>query len=283
MKKQDPTSTSFHPSQPESQEDREIKLLLQAVQPDYTRLGDAVSRRIRQEAMGRTPQRVREPGWSLFSAPRWQYACGALLVLLLVAGISFLPSPQPLGIQIVSVDLKVASSPIQLDARIHKGQKIQSAASERTSLLLSDQSLVRLDEESALTLVGHRRMQFHQGRLFVDVRRMDDAARFVVETPNAVLTVLGTSFEVIYLDGQTTVNVLSGVVRVASKEDTAQMTDVAAEHRAVVSQTGLPLQATRASLRQPDWIRQLLAGEEKNPIIQSMKKHFPSRSLDLRN
>jgi ferric-dicitrate binding protein FerR (iron transport regulator) len=66
---------------------------------------------------------------------------------------------------------------------------------------------------------GPRRVTLEEGRAYFDVQRRADGTSFVVETPTATATVLGTQFGVTTTVDTTEVVLASGAVRVASSTD----------------------------------------------------------------
>ncbi len=92
--------------------------------------------------------------------------------------------------------------------------------------VLGDGSTVRLVGPATLsypaedTETAVRRVTLEEGRAFFDVQRRSDHASFVVETPTAVATVLGTQFGVSMQADTTNVVLATGSVRVAREEET---------------------------------------------------------------
>ncbi len=97
-------------------------------------------------------------------------------------------------------------------------QEISTAFGEQRTVALSDGSLITLNTDTqVLTRYtgDRRRISLLQGQALFEVA--DDPLRpFVVEAGKGVVTVLGTTFDVIHMDGNTKVTVLSGGVEVAA-------------------------------------------------------------------
>jgi len=89
---------------------------------------------------------------------------------------------------------------------------------------LADGSTVRLVGPATLSYApgeetaGARRVDLETGRAFFDVRHRTDAS-FVVETPTARTTVLGTQFSVVAQTDTTEVVLASGSVRLESRQE----------------------------------------------------------------
>lgn len=92
---------------------------------------------------------------------------------------------------------------------------VETAPGERRTLTLSDGSVVSLDGATQLTLDRRdpRDVVLVSGRALFDVVH-DDSDPFVVEVGNAVLTDLGTTFDVTRLTGGARVSVSKGIVRI---------------------------------------------------------------------
>lgn len=95
-------------------------------------------------------------------------------------------------------------------------------ASELMAITLPDGSSVELAEGSVLMVPQEgrslRQVRMMGGRALFDIRR-DEAHPFTIETPNAEITVLGTTFGVAVTDVETEVVLASGIVELASHAD----------------------------------------------------------------
>lgn len=127
----------------------------------------------------------------------------------------------------------------KMDAWLHWRADIVTAAGEIRSVTLPDGSSVLLDSLSAIRSDmrgGTRQVVLLRGRALFTVAR-DTARPFVVETPQARATALGTRYEVSRLrDGATDVSVLESRVRVdcsICSDDTPAQVLAPAQHAAV--------------------------------------------------
>jgi transmembrane sensor len=96
---------------------------------------------------------------------------------------------------------------------------VTTVSNENKQILLSDSSSVTLNSKSTLifpeTFHGNIREVKLKGEAFFSVAK--DKFPFVVSTPNAKATVLGTQFDVWSRDGETKVIVKEGIVKVCPK------------------------------------------------------------------
>lgn len=101
------------------------------------------------------------------------------------------------------------------------------AEGERRTVELGDGSTVRLAGDATFTYPTEtskeapRRVTLEEGRAFFDVQHRQSGASFVVQTPTATATVLGTQFGVTTTADTTEVTLASGSVQVGPVEDTA--------------------------------------------------------------
>lgn len=138
------------------------------------------------------------------SARRWRWRAAALALVALLAVVS---------VMVFSGD---------------EGQKVvATGADEIQQITLADGSTVRLMANSRLAYDAPRGdasfdrvVSLSEGRAFFDVAAASQ--RFVVETPSARTTALGTSFGVRVQNEETEVVLASGRVEVAARTDAAQ-------------------------------------------------------------
>lgn len=87
------------------------------------------------------------------------------------------------------------------------------AGKEAMELNLNDASYVVLDSFSNLKQTGYRQVNL-SGRAFFNVAK-DEKKQFVIRTPEASVTVLGTAFHVVTKNGKTRVDVTEGLVKIS--------------------------------------------------------------------
>lgn len=108
----------------------------------------------------------------------------------------------------------------------HQRQHFETRVGEIVNVRLPDASTVTLAGDSALEIdfsAGRRALKLLRGRALFDVAR--DAGRpFVVRAGTGSTTALGTRFDVNDVDGNVTVTLIHGLVRVTGDGD-AQVTD----------------------------------------------------------
>lgn len=141
------------------------------------------------------------------------------------SGVSIPPAPQPsrsrptLLVLALAAVVLLAVAIIRPEIGLEIGsstQTLQTEASESASSF-DEQSIVRMARHTELTLtVGkHERSSYlKRGRAFFHVAH-DPARPFVVQTPEAVVTVLGTQFDVANDNGTSVITVLDGTVAVS--------------------------------------------------------------------
>lgn len=101
-------------------------------------------------------------------------------------------------------------------ARISQQQTFRTGVGQRTTMTLSDGSVVTLDTDSVLRTNDagrERRMYLDKGRAFFKVAH-DPSRPFVVTAAGRTVTALGTEFDVSVDDGRFEVTLVQGKVRV---------------------------------------------------------------------
>lgn len=207
-------------------------------------------------------------------------AASLALVFILMIGLAvtrFSPSPHA-ATRIASLGVAHESAPYSLPGKISFGETIQTSPEQKASFLLTDASIIRLDQSSSLILQKNRQVRLKQGRLYADVVRTQQNQRFQIVTPQAHIEVIGTAFEVESKNQVTKVTVTEGLVQVKwnQKRETLRK----GETLSVASNKRLTPKQKLASFT-PAWIEPLQKQESNHPVIQEMMKHFPSRSLDV--
>ncbi|GAB5402975.1 MAG: hypothetical protein Aurels2KO_12060 [Aureliella sp.] len=103
-------------------------------------------------------------------------------------------------------------------------------------LQFNDGSEVTISGASLLTFSddGQKTLRLREGRMSADVNPQPPGKPMLIHTRTALLTVLGTSFDVEAELPSTTVNVREGTVRVTRSSD-GEAVDVPAQHRVVAS------------------------------------------------
>ena len=124
-------------------------------------------------------------------------------------------------------------------------------ASELMAVDLPDGSSVELAEGAVLMIPEEgrpvRQARLMGGRALFDIRR-DEANPFTVETPNATITVLGTTFGVAVTEIETEVVLASGIVELASHADREAAVRLEPGERSRVLSLDLPTEPTPADV-----------------------------------
>ncbi|MBC7819583.1 MAG: FecR domain-containing protein, partial [Planctomycetaceae bacterium] len=142
-----------------------------------------------------------------------------------------------------------ASSPsIQ---RVKLGETLSTGPREKRRVTLLDGSVLSINEQSRVAILGERRVKLLAGEVFVEVVPTKSTERFVVETPQRTVTALGTKFVVKTQEQAMSVVVTQGKVKVS---DT---TDVISAGQVLSADASAPKPAPRAS-HSLVWTRDLM-------------------------
>lgn len=206
---------------------------------------------IRDVADAESPGSLDEPVTSVSrrsaTTARWSFALTATAVAV-VALIAILFLSQPTG------EPKVATvtglyGPVQFTGNggrvLHDlaiGSKLSSGTVDGTSpeswleLKFNDGSTVTISGASMLTFSdpGQKELRLKSGRISASVATQPVGKPMLIHTPTAMLTVVGTTFEVEVGLAATALNVSEGEVRVKRLSD-GRSIDVPANHRAIAA------------------------------------------------
>lgn len=192
---------------------------------------EAAAPRREAERTDRAPRSPRSQGTS--AVRRWtgRLAMAALVALIAVAALLFWPEASP------TTTVTVADGATR-------------------TVTLDDGSTVRLAGPARLSYPTDRpadtprRVTLRDGRAFFDVPRREDGSSFVVETPTATATVLGTQFGVRTAADTTEVVLASGSVRVAAAESDEEGVVLSPGQKSWVARSGAPAAPTATDLTQ---------------------------------
>ena len=163
---------------------------------------------------------------------------------------------------------------LQKGAPINENQTVATGAESSATLLFTDGTTISLDAGSRLSKIKttsgiHARLE--SGILSASVQPQASTAPLIIETPNAIATVLGTEFK-LRADGTSTrLDVESGKVRLSRTSD-KQSVDVAASQFALVA-PGVELAAKSIN----PGTRQIILTPEADASVNagaSAKKNF---------
>jgi transmembrane sensor len=130
----------------------------------------------------------------------------------------------------------LAAITVLLPRHIHRTQDVRTYATathhqtgigERTSVSLTDQSLVHLNAQTSILIqeTSHgRKITLNSGEILADVRH-DETRPFEVLVNNSVIRDIGTRFDVTTHNGTTDVSVASGQVRIYQRQTDGQLID----------------------------------------------------------
>ena len=257
-------------------EDELLARLGRAMAPDPERFQNMLLARLNQERI--RPSReldTRRIGWFSVTTPSVAYASVALVAMISIA---VLLSSQYATKPVANVVASIGET--NLADVLQPGETIQTMNDGQASLLLTDHSLLRFDNDTSAIIEGRRQVKLTNGRLYAEVARSSQAERFQITAQDVQIIVLGTAFEVETNQDGTSVKVTDGTVRVswASHEKILNAGD-----SITISKGNMVPSKTTVKKVAPDWIENLAKAEQLNPVIQAMQKHFPSRSMNLKS
>ncbi|MBC7822231.1 MAG: FecR domain-containing protein, partial [Planctomycetaceae bacterium] len=141
--------------------------------------------------------------------------------------------------------------------RVKPGETLTTGPREKRRVTLPDGSVLSINEQSRVTIVGERRVKLLVGEVFVEVVPFESSERFVVETPHRTVTALGTKFVVKAHDRATNVVVTQGKVRVSGVEEA-----VSAGQELIADLTesnSAELRPAKRSAYVVEWVKDLMA------------------------
>ena len=153
--------------------------------------------------------------------------------------------------------------------RVKPGETLTTGPREKRRVTLPDDSVLSINEQSRVTIVGERRVKLLAGEVFVEVVPFESAERFVVETPHRTVTALGTKFVVKAHDRATNVVVTQGKVRVSGVEEA-----VSAGQELIADLTesnSAELRPAKRSAYVVEWVKDLMAAA--GSIVVPTSKH----------
>ena len=158
------------------------------------------------------------------------------------------------------------------------GQTIATKPGEKRRVVLSDSSIVYLNQNTTLHVDADRHVKLERGEIFVEAVRADETADqsyFEVETSSKKLKALGTKFAVDAADKAMSLFVTQGSVQVEGSNEavqSGQMLKTEAEKTT--------LQPARRASHDLDWTRELMIAAD-SPLVPSGK--YESGSLVARD
>lgn len=255
--------------------DKLLSRLGSAMAPDPERFQNALLARLNQERV-RPSRELRPPriGWFFITPPRIAYASAVLVAMIFITVLSSSQyASKPVAYVVASIGETNLADVLQ------PGETIQTTNVGQASLLLADHSLLRFDNDTSALIEGRRQVKLTKGRLYAEVARSSPAERFQITAQDVQVTVLGTAFEVETNQDGTSVRVTEGAVRVAwnNHEEILGAGDAIS-----ITEAHSTASKTTSAKAAPSWIANLAKAEQRNPVIQAMQKHFPSRSMNLK-
>jgi tetratricopeptide (TPR) repeat protein len=163
---------------------------------------------------------------------------------------------------VTAVNRPVSAEP----ERVQIGQEIHTKRGERRRVVLPDGSVLYIDDETKLRLDDERRVTLSRGRIFLNVSpreesAADDAATFIVNTPDRQVSALGTRFAVDVDEREDRVLVTQGKVKVEGLSEEIHTGQQVTLRRGAPSEGIRVTSAPRAS-HALAWTKDLMAAAE---------------------
>lgn len=267
------------------QREVELEAILNAIAPAADPDMDKIQRNIhRQLVLGNTKPSSSSNHYSMF----WRLSYGVLTIFL--AGFVWLtffnePSrPDALIVYTEGNEVAITDSsqnwvPAKQDDGFYLGSTIQTGPNSRTTIMLSDSAIIRLDVSSKVVVKSRHELELESGKLFASVsKRRNGETPFAVYAGDVDVTVLGTEFEVARANQDVSVSVEKGHVRVA-KSDT--------NFRNLLKGAAVSYQQTNLGTPQNVNVKQIALWKNNMmkrdaTLIQAIvSRIYPSRSQDL--
>jgi tetratricopeptide (TPR) repeat protein len=252
-------------------DDNVARLLNQAYDPPQPSADFAARVRARLLSAGKRPA----PARRLPQMPRRFLRLAAAAALLAAIGVGlYLTSPDSPGVgkpSVSGVNLLTEGGkagprpPVPPGEPLVPGQTVTTGAGERKRVVLPDNSVLYVNQNSVVYCDAARKITLTSGEVFVEVspRSPTPEGTFVVQTPKRAVTALGTKFAVRADESGTGVTVTQGKVKVSDLDGV-----LAAGQQLLACSTEVT-EAPRAS-HVLDWARDLMAASE-NPLVPSRK------------
>lgn len=158
---------------------------------------------------------------------------------VLVAGVWFAARPPAASANIeMPTRVELASGPI----RLKSGDTIRADASSSTTVKFADGTILHLEPGTEISFqpvgnpahAGGKQFQLVRGSLAADVAKQPAGLPLLIQTPHALVTVVGTEFDLTVATNQTALEVTRGLVKLAGAGD-APPVSVSAGEFAVAS------------------------------------------------
>jgi ferric-dicitrate binding protein FerR (iron transport regulator) len=137
------------------------------------------------------------------------------------------------------------------------GETISTGPREKRRVTMPDGSVLSINEQSRVAIIGRRRVKLMAGELFVEVLPAPASERFVVETPRRTVTALGTKFVVKAQGRATNVVVTQGKVQVSGVDEV-----IPAGRELIADLTeskSVELRPAKRSAYVVEWVKDLMA------------------------
>ena len=176
------------------------------------------------------------------------FACAAALAATLLVGWLILDRSEPAGAKIleqhgsVMVEDDGKTRPVREQDILHDGESITTSGEAATAVRFADGTRLQLLGDSHLQLLAGtpaKRLYLRSGTLAAQVAPQLPGHPLTIATPQALVTVIGTTFSVRVGDRKTTVSVEHGLVRLARSDGSGSI-PLAAGNLGVVAEGAAP-------------------------------------------
>lgn len=197
----------------------------------------ARSRR-REEAHTSPPSSILHPPSSFFRRPAWAFSLAAACLALL-AGVWFAHRP---SLTAANVELPTRVELAGGTINPKPGETVQVEHSTSATVKFADGTILHLEPGTAIRIEsvatpsrpGGKQLKLISGSLSAAVAKQPPGLPLLIRTPHALLTVVGTEFDLTVATNQTALEVTHGLVKMTGADD-AQPVSVAAGEFAIAT------------------------------------------------
>lgn len=197
----------------------------------------------REETQTSRPSSIFHLLSAAFRRPAWAFSVAAACLAVFL-GVWFATRPAPLALAIETpTQVALSSGSIVPKA----GDTLCTEDSASASVKFADGTIIHLEPETEICFepvanpprAGGKQFTLISGSLSADVAKQPDGLPLLIKTPHALITVVGTEFDLTVGTNQTELEVTRGLVKM-TRSNLAQPVNVAAGEFAVASPEAVP-------------------------------------------